>query len=51
MNVWVVTAGYNYDSGLYMDIFAKREDADGEAKRLQEEDNYEWVDVDEMPVK
>lgn len=50
MTVWVVSAGFNYESGLFLDVFAKKEDADKKADFLRDDGFYEWVDVDEMAV-
>lgn len=49
MKVWLVTAGWFYDVGFNADVYQTKEKAD---KCKQEiEDDYDWVDVEEVEVK
>lgn len=51
MKVWVITAGYDYDAAHCMRVFAEKEAAEVEAKRLKGSPGYDWVDIDEMEVE
>lgn len=49
MKVWLVTGGTFYDVGFFADVYKTKSKA--EKKKLELEDEYDWIEIEEIEVK